>query len=190
MIIFGLGNPGVKYRATRHNAGHMFLDKFARHRKVKFRTKPGFRIARTKIAGHNITLVKPQCFMNESGPAIANYLHKKQNNIMVVVDDINLPIGRIRLKEKGSDGGHLGMRSIIYTLGFSNFTRLRIGIGRSDENIIDHVLSRFSRDEKKTLQKVIKNGVIGIELIFRQDFMKAQNYINGIDLTKEHQSTR
>lgn len=182
MIIFGLGNPGLKYRGTRHNAGHIFLNKLALQRRVQFRTKQGYRIAKTRIARHNVTLVKPLCFMNVSGTAIARFLHNKQDDIMIILDDINLPMGLIRLKKKGSDGGHLGLRSVISALGSSDFTRLRIGVGRPDNNIIDYVLNRFSRDEKKILQQVIRNGVTGIELLFRQGFTKAQNYINGIDL--------
>ena len=190
MVIFGLGNPGIKYRATRHNAGHLFLDKFAQLRKVKFRSKQGFRTAKTKIAGHNVILVKPRCFMNDSGPAVASFLHNRHDEIMVILDDINLPLGKIRLRKRGSDGGHLGMRSIINSLGSSDFARLRIGVGKADENIIGHVLNRFARGEKKILREVIFSGVIGIELIFRKNFAAAQNYINGIDLTEEYQSTR
>ncbi|MGB3340810.1 MAG: aminoacyl-tRNA hydrolase [bacterium] len=182
MIIFGLGNPGLKYRATRHNAGHIFLDRFARHRKVKFRSQRGFRIAKTKIAEHKVILVKPRCFMNDSGHAVSSYLSKKQDRIMIILDDINLPLGRIRLRKKGSDGGHLGLRSIINTLGFSDFPRLRIGVGRSDMDIINHVLNRFTRVEEKVLREVIENGIIGVEAIFRQDFVKAQNYINAINI--------
>ena len=180
MIIFGLGNPGLKYRATRHNAGYTFLDNFARHRKIKFRSQQGFQIAKTRIAGHKVSLVKPRCFMNDSGYAISTYLARKQDEIMIILDDINLPLGRIRLRKKGSDGGHLGLRSIINTLEFSDFARLRIGVGRSDMAVVDHVLNRFTRTEEKILRKIIEKGIIGIEKIFKQDFVKAQNYINSI----------
>jgi PTH1 family peptidyl-tRNA hydrolase len=187
MVIFGLGNPGLKYRTTRHNAGYIFLEKFAKHRKVKFRNERGFKIAKTKIAGHNLVLVKCRCFMNDSGHAVSSYLSNKQDKIMIILDDINLPLGRIRLRRKGSDGGHLGLRSIINILGFSDFARLRIGVGRSDIAVIDHVLNRFTRVEEKILQKVIQNGITGLELIFRQGFVKAQNYINAIDLQESMQ---
>jgi PTH1 family peptidyl-tRNA hydrolase len=192
MIIFGLGNPGLRYRATRHNAGYTFLDNFARYRKIKFRSQQGFRTAETKIAEHKVILVKPRCFMNDSGFAISTYLAKRQDEIMIVLDDINLPLGRIRLRKKGSDGGHLGLRSIINALGFSDFARLRIGVGRSDMAVIDHVLNRFTRSEAKILRKIIEKGIIGIERIFNQDFVKAQNYINAIDLVikSEAQNTR
>jgi PTH1 family peptidyl-tRNA hydrolase len=120
--------------------------------------------------------------MNDSGLAVADYLQKSQDDMMIILDDINLPLGRIRLREKGSDGGHLGLRSIINTLGFSDFARLRIGVGRADMDIINHVLNRFTRVEEKILREVIKNGIIGVEAIFRQNFLKAQNYINGIKI--------
>lgn len=182
MIIFGLGNPGLKYRSTRHNAGHIFLNSMARHRKVKFHRQQGFQIAKTRIAKQEVILVKPQCFMNDSGHAVASYLKKNQEEILIVLDDINLPLGRIRLRKKGSDGGHLGLRSIIKTLSFSDFARLRIGVGRSGMDIIDHVLERFTRREKRVLKKVIEKGIIGVETIFKKDFGKAQNYINSIKI--------
>lgn len=183
MIIFGLGNPGLRYRATRHNAGYLFLDRFAKHRNIKYHTARGFRIATTRIASRKIQLVKPQCFMNDSGLAISRFVEDSQHTILVVVDDINLPLGRIRLREKGSDGGHLGLRSIIDELKSSDFPRLRIGIGLSDKSVTYHVLSRFTRPEKKILWQVIDNGIIGIEILFRKGFLKAQDHINSIDLT-------
>ena len=182
MIIFGLGNPGLRYRGTRHNAGYIFLNRLAKHRSARFHQRQGFRTAKLKIAGHNITLVKPQCFMNDSGAAVAKFLSDKPDEFVIVLDDINLPLGKLRLRRRGSDGGHLGLRSIIDTLDSSNFPRVRIGVGRSGEDVALHVLSPFSRAEKKILRGVIDEGITGMETMFRDGFAKAQNYINGIDL--------
>lgn len=186
MIIFGLGNPGLKYRATRHNAGAEFLNTFARQKNVRFRQHQGFRKAKLRIAGYNITLVRLQCFMNDSGGAVAYVLGKKPDDFLVILDDINLPLGKLRLRKSGSDGGHLGLRSIVDTLDSSNFPRLRIGVGRSGGDVARHVLSPFSRAERKLLRSVIDEGIKGMETMFRDGFVKAQNHINGIDI---HEST-
>jgi len=182
MIIFGLGNPGLRYRGTRHNAGYIFLNRLAKHRSARFHQHQGFRTAKLKIAGHSITLVKPQCFMNDSGAAVAKFLSDKPDEFVIVLDDINLPLGKLRLRRRGSDGGHLGLRSIIDTLDSSNFPRMRIGVGRSGEDVARHVLSLFSRTEKKILRGVIDEGITGMETMFRHGFVKAQNFINSVNL--------
>ena len=186
MIVFGLGNPGLRYRATRHNAGAVFLNTFAKQKKVRFRWHQSFRKAKLRIAGYNITLVKLQCFMNNSGGAVAYVLGKKPDDFLIILDDINLPLGKLRLRKSGSDGGHLGLRSIVDALDSSNFPRLRIGVGRSGGDVARHVLSPFSRAERKLLRCVIDEGIKGMETMFRDGFAKAQNYINGIDI---HEST-
>jgi PTH1 family peptidyl-tRNA hydrolase len=182
MIIFGLGNPGLRYRATRHNAGAVFLKAFAKQKNVRFRKYQGFRTAKLKIAGYNITLVKLQCFMNNSGGAVAYVLGKKPDDFLIILDDINLPLGKLRLRKSGSDGGHLGLRSIVNTMDSSSFPRLRIGVGRSGEDVARYVLSPFSRAERKLLRRVIDEGIKGMETMFRDGFAKAQNDINAIDL--------
>ncbi|MCK4453338.1 aminoacyl-tRNA hydrolase [candidate division WOR-3 bacterium] len=182
MIIFGLGNPGLKYRSTRHNVGYIFLDRLAKQYKKRFYTKQGYKIAKIGISKNKIYLIKPQCWMNQSGFAVSMILQERHEDFMVVVDDVNLPLGKIRLKSRGSDGGHLGLRSIIDARGNSNFPRLRIGIGCPINDVADYVLSPFKQREKKILMSVIEKGIKGIEVLVKDNFTKAQNYINAIDL--------
>ncbi len=182
MIIFGLGNPGLRYRATRHNVGYIFLDRFAKQYKKRFRSQRGYRIARMEINDETVTLIKPQCWMNLSGNAVSKILHERTGGFLIVVDDVNLPLGRTRLRSKGSDGGHLGLRSIIDELSTENFWRLRIGIGQPHEDYARYVLNSFKRGEKKTLHAVIKETIKGVELLVRDSFKSAQNYINSINI--------
>jgi PTH1 family peptidyl-tRNA hydrolase len=183
MIIFGLGNPGREYRLTRHNAGYMFVNAMAKLYNKRFYTRKGFRITKLSINKKVIKLIKPICWMNQSGIAISSILQEFNEDFMIVIDDVNIPLGKIRLKGKGSDGGHLGLRSVAKSLGSSNFPRLRIGIGRANEDIVNYVLSTFRRDEKRILKMVMCEGIKGIKIVMKNDFNKAQNYINSIDLT-------
>ncbi len=190
MIIFGLGNPGLKYRSTRHNAGYIFLDRFAKFNKKRFRVQRGYRKAEIKINKNIVILIKPQCWMNQSGIAVSKILQEMDGGFLVVVDDVNLPLGQMRLRSRGSDGGHLGLRSIIGSLNSSDFARLRIGIGRADEDVALHVLSTFKRSEKKILYAVITEAIKGVELLVKDNFTGAQNYINSVDLTEGYQDNR
>ncbi len=183
MIIFGLGNPGLKYRATRHSAGFIFCDRFARLHNKRFRSRRGYRIAEIEIYRDSIELIKPQCWMNQSGRAVSHILQERDEEFMVVVDDINLPLGKIRLRSKGSDGGHLGLRSIIDSLKSSYFPRLRIGVGCTAGDVSTYVLDNFRREEKRILMSVIDEGIKGVMILVRENFGKAQSYINAIDLT-------
>jgi PTH1 family peptidyl-tRNA hydrolase len=180
MILFGLGNPGPHYRATRHNAGYLFLEKFAKLHNKRFSTKRGYKRARLFIAQEEILLIKPQCWMNQSGVIVARAVRDYNKEFLVIVDDINLPLGRIRLRSKGSDGGHNGLRSIIEAIGHTNFPRLRLGVGRPNEDIVSYVLTPFTKEERGLLQQVIMQGIRGIEILVKENFMNAQNYINGI----------
>ncbi len=180
MIIFGLGNPGLKYRLTRHNAGHIFIDRFAKSRKKRYSRKDRYSIARCRLRGKEFLLIKPKCWMNECGFTIAMILSEVSREFLVVLDDIYLPLGRIRLRSKGSDGGHLGLRSIISALGRSDFPRLRIGIGSPEVDAVDYVLEKFNDDESRVLNEVLKHGIRGIGILAGEGFVKAQNYINSI----------
>lgn len=183
MTIFGLGNPGVRYRLTRHNVGYMFCDRLARQQRKRFRRKRGYYEAKVSLGRQDVRLIKPRVWMNQSGIAVAGVLEVNEKPFLIVVDDVNLPLGKMRLRSKGSDGGHLGLRSITESLTTTNFPRLRIGIGRADEDITVYVLDAFSRQEKRLLNKVIDGGIEGIKILIKQDFVKAQNYINAVDLT-------
>jgi PTH1 family peptidyl-tRNA hydrolase len=122
--------------------------------------------------------------MNESGIVVREFTSLHKEPFLVVIDDINLPLGRIRLRKKGSDGGHRGLRSIIEELGHHVFPRLRIGIGRTQDDPADHVLSRFTRKERKILKEILNRGIEGFRIFIRNSITDAQNYINALDLTE------
>ena len=188
MIIFGLGNPGLKYRSTRHNAGYILLDHFSKKKRRRFKISRGFQTASVVISGQNVVLVKPHCWMNQSGAAVQHFLKKNPDDYMVIIDDINLPLGRMRLRARGSDGGHLGLRSIIEAVAADDFPRLRIGIGQPQVDAAEYVLDRFNRKEKKILKQVIDEGIKGIEILLTDGMNKAQNHINGINLTDKSET--
>lgn len=186
MIVIGLGNPGLKYRGTRHNVGQMFIDRLAKKYGGRYKTKRGYRIAQTRKPYPNLKLAKPQCYMNTSGPAVAGLIDREgRDEILVVLDDINLPLGRIRLRGRGSDGGHLGLRSIIATLGTEDIPRLRIGVGQPVRDAADYVLAAFRRDEKKRLTEVLDQGIRGVEILVAKGLEAAQNFVNAVDLTEK-----
>lgn len=160
-LVVGLGNPGETYSKTRHNAGFMVVDKVSDDfsiplEKRKFDARFGIGL----VDGVKTVLAKPMAYMNRSGPQvqkIAGYFRILCEDILVVHDDIDLAFGRLKIKEKGGDGGHKGVRSIIDAFGGGDFTRLRIGVGRPDvENgAADYVLSKFSLEERKVLSQII-----------------------------------
>jgi PTH1 family peptidyl-tRNA hydrolase len=184
MIIFGLGNPGSAYRLTRHNVGFRVAERFAHHYKKRFRTKQGYQTAVIALSHRTIYLVKPQCWMNRSGSAVKRYLELTQDDFMVISDDANLPLGRMRLRLRGSDGGHNGLRSVIKEMSTDDFPRLRIGIGRHDEDLAEYVLSTFTRKEKKILDATLDKAVEGLTILINHNFQKAQNYVNSTDLSE------
>lgn len=157
-IIAGLGNPGKKYENTRHNLGFIVLDQLAKELGVKIdKSKFKSLICETKIGDEKVILVKPQTFMNNSGEAlreIVNFYKIDPENLMVIYDDVDIPLGRIRIRQGGSAGSHNGMRSILYHLEFENFPRIRVGIGKDDRGeLMDYVLSGFKKDEVEPLEK-------------------------------------
>lgn len=182
MIIFGLGNPGAQYRTTRHNVGYLLVNRCARLYRKKFRRRRDYKIATIKINKKTVHLIKLMCWMNQSGVVVAKVLREMPQDFLIVVDDINLPLGKIRMRSSGSDGGHLGLRSIIHTLENFDFPRLRIGIGHPQEEVTNYVLSPFKSREKKIVNAVIEEGIRGIKILIKSGFERALNYINTIDL--------
>ena len=160
-VIAGLGNPGDKYRETRHNVGFFVIDALSSEYAIPFdRKKFDAFYGRGSVRGAEVILVKPQSYMNRSGIPICrfiDYFDMSHRNMLVIHDDIDLVYGRIKIKAKGGHGGHNGVRSIIGTLGDDNFTRLRVGIGRSENesNVTGHVLGRFRSDERKLLEQIV-----------------------------------
>ncbi|MEO0096314.1 MAG: aminoacyl-tRNA hydrolase [candidate division WOR-3 bacterium] len=195
MIIFGLGNPGFKYRWTRHNAGFIFLDRLAKKFKKRFVSYPEYKKATIIIEKREIRLIKPLSFMNRSGMVVSHILKKYPDEFIIILDDINLPLGRMRFRAKGSDGGHLGLRSIIEALNTEDFPRLRIGIANQEIierkiNSADFVLSPFRRNEKKIIIEVIEKAIEGIEMYLTQGFERAQSFINGLIILPEVESKK
>ncbi len=186
-IIVGLGNPGPKYEKTRHNIGFIVVDHLAEAYHLRFHSgKKSFKseTATGTIDHSKVLLVKPLTFMNNSGEAvkaILDFYKSKPEDVLVVHDDLDLPLGRIRIVKKGGAGGHNGIRSIIAHVGTQNFPRLRIGIGRPQNEIPveNYVLSPFSRQERELLEKIIKTSTEAIITILRKGIDIAMNQFNG-----------
>ncbi len=184
-IIAGLGNPGRKYEMTRHNAGFLTMDLLAVQegfdfKKLKFHSL----IADTDIAGKRCLLMKPQTMMNNSGEAIseaAAFYKIPDENIIVIYDDVSLDVGRLRIRRKGSPGGHNGIKSIISCIGGEDFPRIKIGVGKkpsADYDLADWVLSDFPKDKQSDLKKSLENAIDAAKLIINDDIDKAMNLYN------------
>ena len=185
-IIVGLGNPGAQYEGTRHNAGFLAIDYIADACGVKIdRARYRALTAEVTLAGKRVLLMKPQTFMNLSGEAVreaASFYHIPPENVIVLYDDITLPVGRMRVRGKGSDGGHNGIKSIVAQLGSSAFPRIRLGVGEKpspEYDLADWVLSRFGAAERETLAKTFPVAKEGAELLLRSDLAAAQAKCNG-----------
>ena len=186
-LIVGLGNPEKKYDLTRHNIGFDMLDVFASGEKINLnKTKFKSVYGEGNICGEKVILAKPQTYMNNSGEAvreIASFYKIPPQNIIVLVDDINFDTGVLRIRPKGSDGGHNGLKSIIYHLASDNFPRIKIGVGAKphpDADLASHVLGRFAKDEMPILDKSAKNVAEAIKLIIKNgDCAMAMNKYNG-----------
>jgi PTH1 family peptidyl-tRNA hydrolase len=152
VVVVGLGNPGPEYRTTRHNVGHRVLDLVAQQFRRAWRRDGPTLIARGQWRGEPVTLIKPQTFMNLSGPVVAAALRRHgadAGDLILVYDDIDLPVGTVRVRLKGSHGGHNGVRSVLEALGTENVRRVKVGVGRPErrEAIPDHVLEALEQDE-------------------------------------------
>ena len=181
-LVVGLGNPGKEYEGTRHNIGFDVVDRLAMRLDCSLRKRLKF-TAEVGDAG-GVTLVKPQTFMNRSGAAVAglvNWLKLAPSDVLVIVDDADLPIGQLRLRQSGGSGGHNGLRSIIEALGSEEFARLRIGIGRREPvgaDITNHVLGRFSVSECEASREAIEEAVKAVESCLKEGLTTAMNQFN------------
>ena len=160
-LIVGLGNVGEEYENTRHNIGFQILDQMAHEAQLKFKNERHAFIAETKYKGKILVLIKPTTFMNLSGKAVNYWMQAEKiplENVMVLVDDLALPFGKIRIGPKGGDGGHNGLKHIQETLNTSNYARLRFGIGKefSKGYQVNYVLGKWDEEELKTLSERIK----------------------------------
>ncbi len=184
-IIVGLGNPGKKYELTRHNAGFLFADLLADNNNEKI-SKIQFKsvTANITLGGHRCLLMKPQTFMNNSGEAVkqaAAFYKIPPENIIVVFDDISLPCGKMRIRRKGSDGGHNGIKSIIYLLNSDKFPRIKLGVGEKphpDYDLADWVLSSFKKPELDALREAAENACKAVEMMVQGNIDGAMSNFN------------
>jgi PTH1 family peptidyl-tRNA hydrolase len=194
-LIVGLGNPGERYKNTRHNLGYRVVDFLADRfdsfdkltaRKNKKDFKPGkgeFVFCEIRVGEEKIHLIKPITFMNSSGVAVAEAMNNYSlgiENLLVVCDDVNLPLGKIRIREKGSDGGHKGLRSIIYQLNSVDFTRLRMGIGDTPQGVDleEFVLEDFKLEEKEIAGQMVERATLAVENIIAHGIEDSMSRFN------------
>ena len=183
-IIVGLGNPGAQYANTPHSVGFESVDAIASSIGASWEEKRQFRClwAKGTFAGVSVILCKPQTYMNLSGESVAplvKYSNATADDLVVVQDDIDLPLGRMRVRKGGTCGGHNGIRNIIERLGTMQFTRLKLGVGKDRENVIAHVLGKFGPDSRKIMDDVIVTSVKAVESILRDGPDRAMNEFNG-----------
>ncbi len=184
-LVVGLGNPGREYARTRHNVGFQCLDLLAERHGIRLTRRGKSSMGEGRIEGAPVALVKPLTFMNSSGEVVgpmAGRLRVPLADVLVVYDDLDLPVGKLRLRASGSAGGHNGMKSIIASLGSSDFARLRIGIGRpegSGGGAIDYVLGTFRKEEKSLVQEALDRAADAVEVWVAQGIEEAMNQFNG-----------
>jgi PTH1 family peptidyl-tRNA hydrolase len=183
-LVVGLGNPGSRYRATRHNLGFDVLDQLVVRRGLKLQAwRTLAETAEWRRPDGKVLLAKPATFMNLSGEAVADlagFYKIDLTDILIVCDDVNLPVGRLRARPEGSEGGNNGLKSITASLGTNGYARLRIGAGRGDprRDLADHVLSRFSPDELPEVQAAIGRAVEAVELWVDHGLERVMNAFN------------
>lgn len=183
-LIVGLGNPGLEYSATRHNLGFLCLDRLATKHRLRFTGKRArSATARGTLNGHDVALAKPQTYMNLSGEAVRELLRiygVPIRSLLVIYDDVDLPVGTIRLRERGGPGTHNGMRSIVDEIGTSEFPRLRIGVGTptNGQDLADYVLGLPTPEERTILEEALARAVEAAETVVRRGVGAAMNQYN------------
>ena len=192
-LIAGLGNPGNEYDQTPHNAGFDAIDFLCNKLGCSLNKEKRFKaeVGKTTIGGEAVLLVKPQTFMNLSGEslsAILNYYKLQVTDLIVLCDDVNLPPARLRLRAEGSHGGHNGLRSIIEQLGASNFTRVRIGVGRGEHQqgeLIGHVLGKYSKERAELMAEACERAAMAAKKIVETNIVTAMNEFNAASVQKQ-----
>ena len=185
-LVVGLGNPGKEYELTRHNAGFLAIDRMAeklgaRVDRARFRALVG----EATMADRHVMLMKPQTFMNLSGEAVreaAAFYKIPPENVIVICDDVSFDVGRLRVRAKGSDGGHNGLKNIIYQLQADNFPRVRVGVGvkpHPEYDLADWVLAAFPKEDADALSAALDKVVAGVELILKDELPAAMQLCNG-----------
>ena len=184
LIVVGLQNPGAKYRGTRHNVGAMCVDELARRSGARFENKVReTELAETEVGEAPAVIAKPITFVNDSGKSVRQILKKfnaDPDRLLLIVDDMDLKIGRLRLRVGGSSGGHNGLKSVRQVIGTDEFPRLRIGVGRppAGSDPIQHVLGRFHPDERELIEAAISRAADAVEAIQREGLAKAMETFN------------
>lgn len=184
-IIVGLGNPDSKYQNTRHNAGFLAIDRIAEKTSISVdRMKYKSLVGTGEINGKKVLLMKPQTYMNNSGEAVQeamNFYKIPIEKVLVIFDDISLDVGKMRIRRKGSDGGHNGIKSIVQLCGSENFPRVKVGVGKKPHpayDLADWVLSRFTDKEREDLSPVFDNSYEAAKLFLENQIDKAMNKFN------------
>lgn len=183
-VIVGLGNPGKKYDATRHNVGFETIDMLARRNNIEVKKlKHKALYGQGTIGNKKVMLVKPQTFMNLSGESlldIVQFYKIDPKNLIVIYDDIDIEVGSIRIRKKGSSGSHNGMKSIIYMLQTDQFPRIRIGVGKPEYgDLVNHVIGRFPKEEIPTILEAIERSSQAVEMMITDGIDLAMNRYNG-----------
>jgi len=189
-IVVGLGNPGERYRGTRHNVGFWVLDRLAERSRTAFRAEGELRRyawdAQARLAGKSVVLAKPRTYMKRSGRAVSALCRTysfEPEQLLIVHDDADLEIGRLRIRKGGGAGGHNGVRSLIEVLGNSDFTRIRVGVRgpeRDEEELADYVLSDFSKEDRPVVEQVCDVAADAVEAVLEQGVTAAMNLYNGM----------
>ena len=192
-LIVGLGNPEPKYDLTRHNIGFAAVDELAKAWQMPLKENKRFQGLFSEgvaLGGRKVRLLKPLTYMNRSGQsvrAVTDWYKLQPQSVLVIYDDMDLPVGRLRMRLSGSAGGHNGMKSIIAHLGSQDFPRLRIGIGKSDgeKGTVSHVLGKFAPEESETIEEVLYVSVKAIELSLKEGIEQSMNRYNGFSVNLE-----
>lgn len=190
-FIVGLGNPGRQYENTRHNIGFLTIDYLANKHNIDVkRSKFKSLYGQGEISGQKVMLIKPQTYMNNSGEAVRdfrNFYKFEEDKLIVIVDDIDIDFGKIRIKQKGSAGTHNGMKSIIYQLQYDTFPRIKVAVGKKPDymDLANFVLSGFSEKEVEIIREEIKLASQSIETLLESGIDKAMNKFNSINLLEE-----
>ena len=184
-LIAGLGNPGEGYANTPHNVGFDVVDVLAKKLETEWKNSSGFhaRVARTAFAGETLMLVKPQTFMNLSGSSVApllRYYGGEPKDLTVVLDDADLPLGRLRIRPTGGSGGHRGLASVIEALGTEAFSRVRLGVGREERRgLVDHVLGKFDEDRLSVVRTAVEAAADAVLCLIEHGLNESMNRYNG-----------
>jgi PTH1 family peptidyl-tRNA hydrolase len=183
--IVGLGNPGGEYKGTRHNVGFEVLNELAKRWHVDLKASSRRKARLAVVKNRNVLLVQPQTFMNLSGASVAGimaFYKLAPADVLIVVDEVQLPLGKLRVRPSGSAGGHNGLKSVIASIG-SDFPRLRIGVGRGNEqwDLSDHVLGKFAAEEWPVVERAVKRAADAVETFITEGVFAAMNQYNAVE---------